>query len=173
MAAQTIQKLTNANCYLNGISRLGVVKEMNIPQVKAIPLEHTALGTIQKTDFAGGFFEKMEAEITWNGPTLIDLSFASNVFNQNIIQFRGNVQQQTVTGKVDIPFIINLTGWFDGTPGVNQQAMQETDFKSTLHVQVYQLIFNGVEIIYLNSFTNEYRIDGVDVMAAYRNNIGA
>ena len=60
-----INKITNANVYVNGTSLLGKAKEVEMPMLKGIMAEHAAIGLLGKLEFFSGF-EKMTGKIMWN-----------------------------------------------------------------------------------------------------------
>ena len=62
MSKISINRLTNANVYLDGGSMLGRAEEVNLPVLKAKMAEHKALGMVGTIEaFAG--FEKLEGKI--------------------------------------------------------------------------------------------------------------
>src|ERR1044072_72072 len=60
-----INRLTNANVYMDGKSFLGKAEEINLPAIKHMMSEHKALGMVGKMEFWSGI-DKMEAKIKWN-----------------------------------------------------------------------------------------------------------
>ena len=65
MAEIKINRVTNANMYVEGNSILGQVKEADVPEVKFMMSEHGALGLIGKMEFFSGL-DKMEGKVRWN-----------------------------------------------------------------------------------------------------------
>lgn len=60
-----INRLTNANIYVDGNNLLGRAAEINLPQLKAKMSSHPALGMQFEFELPSGF-EKMEAKVKWN-----------------------------------------------------------------------------------------------------------
>ena len=54
MSKIKINKLTNANVYLNGINLLGRAEEVQLPQIKHKLAEHKALGMVGSADAHAG-----------------------------------------------------------------------------------------------------------------------
>ena len=60
-----INKLTNANIYMNGNNLLGRAEEVDLPQIKHKMAEHKALGMVGSAEFFAGI-DKLECKIKWN-----------------------------------------------------------------------------------------------------------
>ena len=60
-----INRITNANIYINGVTCLGKAEEVKLPDVNVVMQEHKALGMFGKLNFPAGI-DKMEGEIKWN-----------------------------------------------------------------------------------------------------------
>ncbi|WP_027809960.1 phage major tail tube protein, partial [Burkholderia cenocepacia] len=56
-----INRITNANIYVNGNSLLGRAEEIKLPDISAIMQEHKALGMVGKIELPAGF-DKLEGE---------------------------------------------------------------------------------------------------------------
>lgn len=166
-----INKLTNGNIYLNGISHFGSFKDVTSPDLKAVQADHNALGMIGKLDFPTGF-EKMNVKIAWNGPYPEALAMNSDIYKTVFLQIRGNVEGWDSLGKTDQAIIWNVTGRFTGTPAMELKQMDNSEPNTEMSVQTFQLLQNNVEICYLNFLTQEYRVLGVDKTAVYRANLG-
>ena len=65
MAKIEINRITNANIYLDGANLLGRAEEVKLPDVSMTMQEHKALGMVGKVELPAGF-DKMEGEIKWN-----------------------------------------------------------------------------------------------------------
>ena len=62
MSKIEINKLTNANVYLDGVNLLGRAEEVQLPQIKHKMAEHKALGMVGSAEFFAGI-DKMECKI--------------------------------------------------------------------------------------------------------------
>ena len=54
MSKIEINKLTNANIYLDGVNLLGRAEEVQLPQIKHKMAEHKALGMVGSAEFFAG-----------------------------------------------------------------------------------------------------------------------
>ena len=96
MSKIEINKLTNANVYLNGNNLLGRAEEVQLPQIKHKMAEHKALGMIGSAEFFSGI-DKMECKIKWNALYPNVLRTCANPFMAAMIQVRANLE--TYNGK--------------------------------------------------------------------------
>lgn len=62
MSKIEINKLTNANIYMNGTNLLGRAEEVQLPQIKHKMAEHKALGMVGSAEFFAGI-DKLECKI--------------------------------------------------------------------------------------------------------------
>ena len=166
-----INKLTNGNVYIDGISHFGSFKEVSSPELKAVQVEHNALGMIGKLEFPVGF-DKMSLKIAWNGTYPEALILNSDIYATAFLQIRGNVQGWDALGKTDTAILWNVRGRFTGTPSVELKQMTDAEPSTEFAVQSFQLIQNGIEIVYIDFLTQEYRVLLIDKTAKYRANLG-
>ena len=166
-----INKLTNGNVYIDGISHFGSFKEVSSPELKAVQAEHNALGMIGKLNFPTGF-DKMSLKISWNGTYPEALILNSDIFNTVFLQIRGNVQSWDALGKTDKSILWNVRGRFTGTPSVELKQQSDAEPSTEMEVQSFELIQNGIEIVFVDFLTQEYRVLGIDKTATYRANLG-
>ena len=60
-----INRLTNANIYMDGTNLLGRAEEIQLPQIKHKMADHKALGMVGSAEFFAGI-DKLESKIKWN-----------------------------------------------------------------------------------------------------------
>ena len=87
MSKIEINKLTNANVYLDGVNLLGRAEEVQLPQIKHKMAEHKALGMVGSAEFFAGI-DKMECKIKWNALYPAVLRTCSNPFTAAFIHVR-------------------------------------------------------------------------------------
>ena len=85
MSKIKINKLTNANVYLNGVNLLGRAEEVQLPQIKHKMAEHKALGMVGSAEFFAGI-DKLECKIKWNALYPEVLLAAASPFTAAMIQ---------------------------------------------------------------------------------------
>lgn len=168
-----IQKLTNGNVYIDGISHFGSFEEITLPEIKAIMQEHKALGMIGKMEFPAGF-DKLEMKIKWNGPYNSALIASADFYTSKNLMIRGNRETYTAAGgrTLQEPVLCFVQGTFKKFPGLALKQMDNVEAESELAVVSYHLEIGGVEIVHLDFAAHVYRVNGVDQLAAYRKNLG-
>ena len=100
MSKIKINKLTNANVYLNGVNLLGRAEEVQLPQIKHKMAEHKALGMVGSAEFFAGI-DKLECKIKWNALYPEVLLAAASPFTAAMIQVRASLETYNGTGRVE------------------------------------------------------------------------
>lgn len=167
-----INRLTNANVYVDGNSFLGKAEEINLPVIKQKMSEHKALGMIGLMEFFAGF-EKMEAKIKWN-------SFYSDVLKKMgdpttamQIQVRASLEVYTAAGRTEqLPLVVFMTATAKDFPLGNYKQHDNVEAETNLNVTYVRLEINNEPIVELDLVANIYKVNGVDKFATYRNNLG-
>jgi P2 family phage contractile tail tube protein len=169
-----INKVFNANIYADGSSFFGKADEVNLPGIKAKMSDpHAPLGAIGEVDYAAGF-EKMDGcKIKWNGFYPEAIKKFSNIYQAVKLQVRFSIDQysdNTRTGQ--LPGVAYLTVRPVDLPGGNFKAKSNPELETNLACTYIKLEINGVEQYELDFEAMIYKVDGVDLMAQYRANLG-
>lgn len=172
MSKTEVRRITNANVYVNGKSFLGRAEETGPPSIKYKYADHKALGMFGEMEHPVGI-EKMEHKIKWNSLYPDVLKQVGNPFQAIDMQIRsssdvyeGNtrVAQQSVV----IYLKANAKEFASGT-----FKPQEYDGpESTFSASYYKLEINGEVITEIDVEANIWSVDGVDLMAQQRENLG-
>jgi P2 family phage contractile tail tube protein len=168
-----INRLTNANVYVDGKSFLGKAEEISLPDIKHIMTEHKALGMIAKMEFFSGI-DKLEAKIKWNSFYPDALKKMANPTRALQIQVRGSLEEYTSQGRTaETPVVIFITGLPKNFPmGVFKQH-DNVESESQLTITYCRMEINREPIAEIDTLANIYKVDGEDIFATYRQNIGA
>lgn len=168
-----VSKLTNCNIYVDGGQTLGMAEEISLPEIKFKMAEHKALGMFGSTEFISGI-DKMEAKIKWNSFNYdIFVKFA-NPFTNIKLMIRANHQLFESEGLVDeVPFVTYLSVASKGFPLGNYKQHDNVEFESNLTVYKAKQEFDGQKVMEYDVLSNIYTVNGEDVLAQYRANIGA
>ena len=170
--ALNIRKLTNANIYVDGANLLGQSKSVELPEIAHKRDDHEALGMIGMTEFFAGI-EKMEAKIVWNS---FYPDSAGKIYNPTVpvsMQIRSSLEKYEAGGRTEeLPFVVYMTAAFKNAPTGKFGQHENVDFESQLAVYYVKIEVNGVEYLEIDVLANIYRVDGVDIMANYRSNLG-
>ena len=173
MAKIQINRLTNANIYMDGNNLLGRAEEIQLPQIKHKMADHKALGMIGSAEFFAGI-DKMESKIKWNALYPEVLKKAANPFIAVQIQARASLETYNSMGKLaEVPAIAYLTGTFKEFPLGNFKPQDNAEYETTMSVNYAKLIVDGEELFEIDVLENIYKVDGVDILTVYRANIGA
>ncbi|MCM5371088.1 phage major tail tube protein, partial [Escherichia coli] len=109
MSKIEINRITNANIYLDGTNLLGRAEEVKLPDVSMIMQEHKALGMVGKVELPAGF-DKLEGEIKWNSFYRDAMLSAANPYRSLALQCRSSIQRYSSQGLIDeIPLVTFLT----------------------------------------------------------------
>lgn len=173
MSKIEINKLTNANVYLNGNNLLGRAEEVELPQIKHKMAEHKALGMIGSAEFFSGI-DKMECKIKWNALYPSVLTVCANPFESAMIQVRASLETYNGTGRVsEVPATAFITGTFKEFPLGNIKPQENAEYETTMAVTYAKLTVDNVVIFEIDVLQNIYKVNDVDVLSKFRKNIGA
>lgn len=174
MAQDKIQvnRLTNANVYVNGASQLGKAEEISLPVVKHVMSEHKALGMVGKMEFASGI-DKLEAKIKWNSFYNDVFKKFATPFNTLNLQCRASVERYDSTGRsAQVPYVVYLTAFAKDFPTGNFKQHDNVELESNLSVTYVKIEENGENVLEIDVLANIYKVGGVDQLAQYRQNLG-
>lgn len=172
MAQVQVNRLTNANVYMDGASFLGKATEVELPKITQAMSEHVALGMIAKFELPSGI-DKMEAKISWNSfypDAIIKMANPGLAIN---FQIRGSLEGWTSGGRAtQVPAVIFMTGTFKELPMGNFKQHENVELESMINVTTVRMEIDGSELVYVDVFSNTYKVNGVDIASTYRENIG-
>lgn len=173
MSALPINKVTNANIYINGASLLGKAMEVELPELTQITTENKPLGQIGTTEHFAGF-EKMEGTIKWASIYAEVYSIISDPFKMHQLQVRANIDVYNSDGLTEQQAcVVYLTCQFKKVPTGTFKAHENVELESDIAVQSIKIEIGGVEKLEFDAAANIYKVDGEDKLAQYRANIGA
>lgn len=172
MSKIQINRLTNANVYMDGNNLLGRAEEINLPQIKHKMSEHKALGMIGSAEFFSGI-DKLECKIKWNSLYPEVLRKAANPFKSVQIQARASLETYNSQGKIqEISAVAYLSGTFKEFPLGNIKAGDNAEYETTMSVNYAKLTAGGENLFEIDILENIYKVDGEDILKDFRNNIG-
>lgn len=172
MSKIAVNKLYNANVYVNGASFLGRAEEVTLPKVQAKMVEHKALGMFGVVETAAGI-EKMEAKIKWNSLYPEVLGEIANPYKSVSIQVRASLETYDSTGRIaEKPVTAFMTAQFKNFPGIGFKHQDNAEVETDLAVSYYKLTIDGEDIIEADVFANIWKVNGEDILATFKANIG-
>jgi hypothetical protein len=171
--ALSVNRITNANLYIDGNNKLGQAEEISSPDIKFKFSEHKAIGMIGSIELPAGI-EKIEAKIKWNSFYADTYAKYANPFKPCQIMIRANVETYQSSGRTgQQPLVVFLTGQFKNTPTGNFKQHDNVEYESTFNCTGVKQMINGVTVLEYDALANIYKVNGVDVFADYHTNTGA
>ena len=168
-----VSALPNANVFIDGVSLLGQAAEVTLPEVTAVMSEFKALGMQGTLEVFSGV-EKMEATIKWTSFYADVLKAIGNFTKSVQLQLRGNLQEYGAGGVTnEVPYVVMMTATAKKFPSGSFKASTMSEQETSFAVSYLKVSINRVDIIEVDVIANIYKVDGVDVLATYRTNIGA
>ena len=167
-----INRITNANIYVNGNSLLGRAEEIKLPDVSAIMQEHKALGMVGKIELPAGF-DKLEGEIKWNSLYKDVAKTVANPYKAVQLQCRSNIETYGAQGRLqEVSLVTYLTVMFKKNPMGTFKQNESAEFSSSFACYYIKQQLAGEDMLELDVLANIYKVGGVDQLDIYRNNIG-
>lgn len=172
MSGISVNRLTNANVYVDGNNLLGRVQEIELPVVKQKMSEHKALGMIGTVEFFSGL-EKLESKLTWNSFYADAMVKAADPSKTVQMQVRSSLETYDSTGRIaQAPVVVFMTAQHKDFPLGSFKQHDNVELVSMLSVTAFRLEINGESILEIDVLSNIYKVNGVDILANYRSNIG-
>ncbi len=172
MGKTSVNRVTNANVYVDGNSFLGKAEEVNLPMIKHIMSEHKALGMVGKFEFFAGI-DKMEMKIKWNSFYKDAMTKMADPTTTRQIQVRASVETYGAAGRTsEESLVIYVTAQPKDFPGGNFKQHDNVELESNLNVIYFKLEISGEILMEVDVLANIYKVAGVDILAKYRENIG-
>lgn len=173
MGAIRVNRITNANIYLDNGNQLGRSESIKLPEVAQKMVEHKALGMVGTIELPAGI-DKMAGEIKWSSFYGEVMTKVANPYSFLSLQVRANVETYTAQGRVDqIPLVVFLTVAFTKLPlGAEYKQHDNVEYVSPYACYYIKAQLDGSDIVEFDALSNIYKAGGVDLLAAYNANIG-
>lgn len=173
MPPVTVNRLQEANVYLNGNSLLGQTAEIKLPEVTHKYSDHKALGMVSELELWSSL-QKMDAEFKWNSYYPDTMTKCADPFAAFDIQVRSSLRTFGGGGAVisEKPVVIYLKGtWKQAATGDFKQG-DPSEINSKLAVKYMRQVVDGKEILEVDVLANIFKVNGVDILQTYRENLG-
>jgi P2 family phage contractile tail tube protein len=173
MAKLKVNKLVQANVYVDGQNFMGRADEITLPALKETMIEHKGLGMHGKLKLPNGL-EEMEAKFKWN-------SFYPEVHRAIgdprravLLQVRGNLETHSGLGvENEVAVVAEIGGRIQETAFGSLKQGDPAMPEMTMVVTYYKLTVDGEELLEIDVLENIRKHNGVDILATMRRNIGA
>lgn len=167
-----INKLINANLYVDGNSLLGRAEEITLPAIKWKMAEHKALGMIGTLN-TPTVLEKLEGKIKWSAYYEDVLKKALNPWSLVQLQVRASLEGWGQMGRESQkPVVVMMTVGLQELPLGNIKQGDNVEVESTYNCNYIKMTVDGQDIVEIDIMAGIYEVNGQDLMAEYRTNIG-
>lgn len=167
-----INQIVNGNVYINGNSQMGRLNEAKIPDIEFESIEHKGLGLHGVIKLPAGT-NAIEAELTWDSFYPEVRAVLLNPYKYTQLQIRSNLQvfnSQGLAAEEPMVTIMNVSAGKIG--GTGHKNKENAEFADSLNVHSIKQTVAGRELLFIDVLANIYRVNGVDVLAKFRTNIG-
>lgn len=167
-----ISKIYNANIYLDGtINLVGRASQIVLPNITAVTEEHKALGMPGSVEFLMGL-AKLEAKIKWEG-FYAEYIATSDFMTAHKLQVRANVQTFGPGGlEEEKPLVVKMTGTFKDKPLGTFAPQTSVNFEDAIALTYIEQSLDGKELLAYDPVRAIWRVNGKDMLAKYRANLG-
>lgn len=170
--AYAVNKITNANVYVDGNNLAGKAKEIDLPTLKTTMAEHKGLGMAGSIELPSGW-DKMEGKIMWTSYYADVMKKVANPFKTVSMQVRNSVESYNSSGRsAETPMVTFLTVQFKEFPSGSFKHQEDANFESAINVLYLRQEVGGEVIIEFDPLANIYKVDGVDLLENFRANLG-
>jgi len=167
-----ISKVYNARVYIDGRDFIGKAEEVDLPKVKLKFSEIKGLGLYGETEVPSAL-DKMEARLKFNSIYPEFVALAADPFTLRSVIVRASQQVWSQRGvEEERPIKAEMRGFFKEWDGGSIKKGDGAEAEAQLSVVYYKLEVDGIEIVEIDVFNNIYRIEGRDILAPFKQNIG-
>lgn len=167
-----INKVDNANVYINGNNLIGKAESIKLPEFEIEMTEHKNLGLVATIKLPSGV-NALDGEIVWDGFYPEVAVLANNPFKNVQLMVRANVSIYNAAGRAaEVPLVMTLNIAFSQVSTGEYKAKENTKYTTAYTTHAIKQILDGKEVLFFDAFTNRYRVAGEDILEKYRTNIG-
>lgn len=172
MSKISLNRVTNANIYIEGNCLLGRAEEIKLPDINMAMDEHKALGMMAKIELPNGF-EKLEGEIKLNSFYPEVWAKVNNPFGMVQMQCRSSLETWDSTGRAQQRALVTfMSVLFKKNPMGTFKQNDKAEFQSGYTCYYVKQVLDGVDMVELDVMANIFKVNGIDQLALYRTNIG-
>jgi hypothetical protein len=167
-----VTTLTNGNLFLNGTSYAGTVDSIKLPDLMQKTQDILPLGMIGTMQVPTGF-EAFELTMQVSAYNDEFVRAVSNPYVNLNLQVRGEIQQHNANGTTTTrAYACMIVGKAKGVTLGEFKAHELVKQEITFVCDAITMKIDNVEQFAINLLTSVHRINGVDVKANYRTNLG-
>jgi hypothetical protein len=170
--ALRVNTVHNAAIHADDQAFIGRAKEVQVPEIPYKQSDHEGLGMIGMTQLFSGI-EKMEMTIMWNSVYDDVLKKTANPRAAIKFQVRGNLEGHESGGLVSEKSLVYfITAVPMNAPGPSFKHNTPVEMESKFNVTAIRCEIDKVSQYEYDVMANILKVNGVDLMANYRKNLG-
>lgn len=172
MSDLAVNRITNANVYVDSVGLLGRAEEIEVAKPKHKMVDHKGLGMAGSAEFWAGV-DKLESKIKWASIYQEVEVVINSPFQAHYFQVRGSLETYTSQGRTqEQPLVYLMTGIFKDAGAMNFKLHEGVDTTSLISVYHSELYIAGAQIFLFDVMANLYVVNGVDQLSNFRANLG-
>ena len=167
-----IQTLYNANAYVDGDNFAGIVEELTTPDFKPKMTDHKPLSGIGGIKIPTGL-DEMTFKMKLNSIEPVLLAKSADFYTAQDIMIRANSDiWENDSRSESVPVTFFIRGRSTGVPAIGLKHQDNPDIELNYTVHYYKVEIDGVVLFEVDYYAQVYIVNGSDLMAAYRANLG-
>jgi P2 family phage contractile tail tube protein len=168
-----VNKIFHSNVYIDGTnSQIGRASETQLPSIAAVTSEHKGLGMFGTLELPAGL-QALVVSVKWAGFYADLKRFGANPFMARRLQWRASLETYDQNGRVaEVPVVFTAAGSWKSSGGGTFKPQEASEFDDELTCTYCKLEVDGEEIYEIDLINNVYRVDGEDLLATMRANLG-
>jgi P2 family phage contractile tail tube protein len=165
-----INRITNANAYLDGTTLIGRLEEIELPSIKFTTDDVKNLGLFATIEMTSGL-DKMEAKLKWNA-VYGDNFKAESPLKSVSLTIKSNMKSQGAAGVLkNIPVTVTISGVFKEIPLGTLKGQEKIDgLQHVMTVYYVKLEEDGKQIYEVDVFNNIIKFGSEDILNEFRLN---
>lgn len=171
--ANTVKKISNANVYVNGSNLLGKVSEATLPDISIKQIDHAPLGMHGTMSLPVGF-DKMEMTLKWTSFFDDVMRTVANGYSSFSGQLRASQETYDSGGgrSAEEAVVYQFRGRPTNIPTGSFKGHENAEGETKVALDYLKLEIAGSTIYEIDVPNNVYKVNGVDLLATYRANLG-
>ncbi len=164
-------RLKNYNVFTDGYSHLGEAKEIELPKLARKMDAYRAGGMDGPVNLDQGQ-EALEMTITYGGLVRDALKqYGAASVSAVLLRFAGSYQAEDGSAPQAVEIVAR--GRYEELDFGKAKGGDENEFKAKAALAYYKLTIDGADVVEIDLLNMVHIVEGVDILAEHRANIGA
>ncbi len=167
-----VNRISNANVYIDGANLMGRAEELELPLLKSKRAPHKGLGMAGTASFWDGF-DELKAKIKWASVYAEAFMLSADHLGAHQFQVLGDLMVYQAAGLVqELPLVYLMTASFEDSGKLGFKQHENASAETELTVYHSELYVGGQQIHMYDVMSNQYIAGGQDMLANFRANLG-